>query len=53
MRSMIRPYLHGQRKNARMSKDTHTSFMVSGKILRSSKISYGSRDWMVSSTILA
>jgi hypothetical protein len=53
MRSRIRPYLDSQGGAHKRNLITHASSMVSGKILRSSKISSASMNSMVSSTILA
>jgi hypothetical protein len=53
MRSRMRPYLHSQYKELYLGWFTYASSIVSGKILRSSKISSGSRNSMVSSMILA
>jgi hypothetical protein len=53
MRERMRPYLHSQGREHQMTLGTHASSIVSGRILRSSKISSGSRNSMVSSTILA
>jgi hypothetical protein len=53
MRERMRPYLHSQGGEHQMRLVTHASSIVSGRILRSSKISSGSNNSIVSSTILA